>query len=125
MHHEVLLNINVPPQPSGRWRVGGIGQLEYFDVVEQNSSVRSTSFDASSTKIGLAYGDGISVRDLNIGDEVTFTLKGGVPPELRGAVLETDYQILNEGDISVTPLVVHPVVHDPTRDALLRLQAGG
>lgn len=121
---EVLININVPPHPSSSWRVGQIGQLEYFDVVERNSSERSTSFDASSTKLGLAYGDPQDENLVNIGDEVTFSLRGDVPPEIRETQLMTDYRILSEGDISVSPLLVHPCVHPSTCEALVALQQG-
>lgn len=120
---EVLLNINVPPRPDGRWCVGKIGQLEYFDIVERSSTTRSTSYDASSTKIGLAYGDVDSdANGVSIGDEMTLSLKTEVPPELRQFDLETDYRLLGEGCISVTPLMVHPMV-DMKTAAVLELSA--
>lgn len=117
---DVLLNINVPPNPTTRWCVGRIGQLEYFDVVERSSTTRSTSYDASSTKIGLAYGDADpDANGVAIGDEMTLSLKNEVPPELRQSDLETDYRLLGEGCISVTPLLVHPVVD---MDTVARLE---
>ena len=121
---EVLLNINVPPNPSRNWKIGRMGQLEYFDVVERSSTVRTTSFDASSTKIGLAYGDSQDPEQVNIGDEVSYSLRMDVHPQMRQSSLETDYQILSEGDISVTPLKVNPVVHEETCSALLALLEG-
>lgn len=122
---EVLLNINVPPQPNGEWRIGMIGQLEYFDVVERSSSARSTSYDASSTKLGLAYGDAdVDANGVGIGDEMTLLLKTEVPPELIHSELETDYRILGEHYISVTPIMVHPVVDMHTAEALEKLRYG-
>ena len=120
---EVLLNINVPPEPNGQWRVGMIGQLEYFDVVERSSSARSTSYDASSTKLGLAYGDdGLDAIGVAIGDEMTLTLKTEVSPELVHTELESDYQLLGERFISVTPIIVHPVVDMKTANQLEQLR---
>jgi 5'-nucleotidase len=122
---EVLLNINVPPSPNGKWKVGMIGQLEYFDVVERSSSARSTSYDASSTKLGLAYGDDtLDANGIEIGDEMTLTLKTEVPPELVRTEMESDYQLLGEHYISVTPILVHPVVDMDTVKNLELLRRG-
>jgi 5'-nucleotidase len=122
---EVLLNINVPPHANGDWRVGMIGQLEYYDVVERSSSARSTSYDASSTKIGLAYGDdGLDMNGVGIGDEMTLTLKTEVPPELVHSELESDYQLLGERFISVSPILVHPVIDMDTVKRLERIREG-
>lgn len=122
---EVLLNINVPPHSNGEWRVGMIGQLEYYDVVERSSSARSTSYDASSTKIGLAYGDdGLDMNGVGIGDEMTLTLKTEVPPELVHSELISDYQLLGERFISVSPILVHPVVDMDTVKRLERIREG-
>lgn len=117
---DVLLNINVPPMPDGRWRIGRIGQLEYFDVVERSSTMRSTSYDASSTKLGLAYGDA-DANGVLIGDELTLSLKTEVPPELRQSDMETDYRLLGDNCISVTPLAVHPVMDVDTAKRLALL----
>lgn len=120
---EVLLNINVPPHTHGEWRVGTIGRLEYLDVVERNSTTRSTSFDASSTRVGLAYGDpGENGNKVEIGDEVTLSLRSDLPPELRQFSLDTDYHLLSEGCISVTPLAVHPVVDEQISRVLAMIQ---
>ncbi|MDD3365747.1 MAG: 5'/3'-nucleotidase SurE, partial [Sphaerochaetaceae bacterium] len=115
-NHNVILNINVPPRPNGQWRVGMVGQLEYFDLVESSSTKKSTSYDVSSSKIGLAYGD--DANGVAIGDEVTLSLRHEVPPELRQSNHEVDYHLLSEGYISVTPLVVLPVVDLETVKAL-------
>lgn len=119
---DVILNINVPPHATGQWRVALIGQLEYFDVAEHSSTSKSTSFDASSTRLGLAYGD--RAEDANgavIGDEITFSLRSDLPPTLRKASHDVDYHILSEGYISVTPLQVHPAIHEPTYRKLLAM----
>jgi len=122
---EVLLNINVPPVPNGSWRVGMIGQLQYFDVVEKSSSARSTSYDASSTKLGLAYSDeDVDANGVGIGEEMTLLLKSDTPPELVHAELETDYQLLGEHFISVTPILVHPVVDITSAKKLEQLHQG-
>lgn len=119
---DVMLNINVPPEPNGSWCVGKIGQLEYFDVVERSSTARSTSYDASSTKIGLAYGEADpDANGVSIGEEMTLSLKTEVPPELRRYDMETDYRLLGEHCISVTPLLVHPAIDMPTVNRLAAL----
>ena len=59
--------------------------------------------------------------DLTVGG-VTLSLKTEVPPELRQFDLETDYRLLGEGCISVTPLMVHPMV-DMKTAAVLELSA--
>lgn len=118
---EVLLNINVPPNPSGKWRVGRIGLLDYFDVVEKTASSKSTLFDASSTKLGLAYG---SEDDevLHIGEELLLTLAEGKPSEIIDTGELTDYMILTEGDISITPLQVLPAIHEAAFASLSAMQ---
>ncbi|MHC1691804.1 MAG: 5'/3'-nucleotidase SurE [Sphaerochaetaceae bacterium] len=121
---EVLLNINVPPHSSGNWRIGQVGQLEYYDIVERGSSGKSTSFDAASTHIGLAYGDEPSSEGFNVGDEMFLSLQGDTLPGMRETALETDYLILSQGDVSVTPLEVYPVVHAPTCELLAHLRTG-
>ena len=123
--HEVLLNINVPPAGNGQWRVGMIGQLEYFDVVERSSTSRSTSYDASSTKIGLAYGDNdADANGVGIGEEMILSLRGDTPPEQRHTEMETDYRLLGENYISVTPILVHPVVDAATAAKLGKMVEG-
>lgn len=121
-NHNVILNINVPPIPNGQWRVAGVGQLDYFDLVESSSTKKSTSYDVSSSKIGLAYGD--DANGIAIGDEVTLSLRNEVPPELRQTDSKIDYLLLSEGFISVTPLVVHPVVDTQAVKILTQLQEG-
>ncbi|HHU89279.1 MAG: 5'/3'-nucleotidase SurE [Sphaerochaetaceae bacterium] len=106
---EVILNINVPPQPNGEWRLGMVGHLEYFDYVEKSSTKNKTSYDVSSSKIGLAYGNANTLSA--IGEEVTLSLTNLVPPELKKGDPQADYLLLNQGYISVTPIVVEPVVH--------------
>ena len=96
---EVLLNINIPPNTDGKWEVGHIGQLEYLDVVERTSSQNTMSFDAAQTQLGLAYGD-----------EAIFTLNTKVSPSLRTHMAESDFALLSEGYISVSPVLVHPCV---------------
>lgn len=113
---EVILNINVPPQPNGEWRVGMIGHLEYFDLVETTSTKKKTSYDVSSSKIGLAYGNTNTLSA--IGDEVTLSLTNLVPPELKKGDPQADYLLLSQGYIAVTPLVVEPVVNQAAAQVL-------
>lgn len=119
---EVLININVPPTPNGEWQVGRIGHLEYIDLVEKSSSQRSTSYDASSTKMGLAYSgeERFDANGISIGDEISFRLKGETPPNIKQSDNQTDYHILGESVISVTPLLVHPCVDEKSFSSLQR-----
>jgi 5'-nucleotidase len=115
VNKDVILNINVPPKPNGKWKLGTIGQLEYLDVVEKSQTKRSTNFDASSTKMGMAYGQrSLDANGVGIGDQLTLSLKGGGPPNLRDDEKRSDYQLLSQNFIAVTPLVVHPVMDEAT-----------
>ncbi len=100
----VLLNINIPPQGNGEWRVGHIGELEYLDVVEKASGTKNKSFDANKTHLGLAYGD----SSITIGEEILCTLNTNSGPSLRVAMDESDFSLLNKGYISVSPVLVYP-----------------
>lgn len=101
---EVLLNINIPPHANGGWRVGHIGQLEYLDLVEKTSGPKNKSFDAKQTQIGLAYGD----SQITIGEEILCTLNTQTGPSLRFDMDESDFSLLSEGFISVSPVLVYP-----------------
>jgi 5'-nucleotidase len=114
--NEVILNINVPPQPNGEWRVGTIGHLEYFDLVEASSTKKKTSYDVSSSKIGLAYGNANTLSA--IGEEMTYSLTNLTPPELKRRDPQADYLLLSQGYIAVTPLVVEPVMNQAVADLL-------
>lgn len=111
---DVLLNINIPPHPNGGWRVGHIGQLEYLDVVERTSGPKNMSFDARQTQVGLAYGD----SHVTIGEEILYTLNTQVGPSLRVDMDESDFSLLSEGFISVSPVCVHPSIDKATALAL-------
>lgn len=119
-NRETLININVPPNPSGRWRAAEVGLLEYFDVMEKMHSPRKGKFDASSTKLGLAYGQ--EEQEFHIDGEVLISIASGGRPEVVDNGKITDYMILSEGDISVTPLEVLPVVHQKSFEELQRLE---
>ena len=106
---DVIVNINIPPQPNGKWRVGQIGQLQYLDVVEKSASQQNTSFDANCTQMGLAYSD-VHVDEVKVGEEVSLSLNTDVFPALREKMGEADFSLLEEGFISVSPLKVHPIV---------------
>ncbi|MFA7670804.1 MAG: 5'/3'-nucleotidase SurE [Sphaerochaetaceae bacterium] len=121
-NEDVILNINVPPKPNGKWRVGKIGQLVYLDVAERSTSLKRTSYDASHTKVGLAYGNNSpDINGVFIGDELTLSLSGVENPTLRDDDDEADYKLLGKGYISVTPLQVQPMVDSETIEVLKAL----
>lgn len=99
---QVLLNINVPPIDNGRWKVGGIGELKYLDVVERHAGDKNTSFDADQTHIGLAYQDEQTFS-------AEYSLKSDEPPVFDDTYSEADYTLLSSKYISVTAVKVHPV----------------
>ena len=107
---DVLLNINIPPIPNGAWRIGHIGQLEYLDVVERTTGPTNMSFDAKQTQVGLGYGE----PSVTIGEEILYTLNNKVGPSLRIDMEESDFSLLSEGFISVSPILVHPSVDETT-----------
>ena len=109
----VVLNINVHTHCTGRWRVGRIGILEYFVTLEKNVTSKTTMFDAASTKLGLAYGNADD-DELHIGQEMLLSLSEGIIPGMKDNGMLTDYMILSEGDVSVTPLQVLPAIHEQT-----------
>ncbi len=103
----VLLNINVPPLDNGMWKVGGIGELKYLDIVEKHAGEKNTSFDADQTQLGLAYGEeGVHGMD--------YSLKNDEPPIFNEEYTEADYTLLNGHFISVSPVKVHPVADEST-----------
>lgn len=120
---DTLLNINVPPHDSGRWRVGRVGVLEYFDAVEKVTSSKTTMFDASSTKLGLAYGTETD-SDMHIGGEMLLALAEGKLPGIVDDGQITDYVILSEGDVCVTPLQVLPAINERAFAAMEAMQRG-
>ncbi|MGI6433357.1 MAG: hypothetical protein ACOXZ4_05890 [Sphaerochaetaceae bacterium] len=91
--------------------MGRVGQLEYLDLVERSSTARSTSYDAASTQLGLAYNNP-DANGVYIGDEFSFELNTETPPTIRYSELETDYHLLGKNIISVTPLAVHPCIEE-------------
>ncbi|MDC7244900.1 MAG: 5'/3'-nucleotidase SurE [Sphaerochaetaceae bacterium] len=121
---DVLVNINVPPRPNGKWRVGKIGQLQYLDVVEKNASQQNTNFDAAHTQIGLAYSDA-PFDEVKVGGEVSLSLNTEVFPELREKMGEADFALLEEGFISVSPIKVNPVVDEESCAALEKILGEG
>jgi 5'-nucleotidase len=119
---EVILNINVPPIPNGKWAIGQVGELVYLDVAERSTSLKRTSYDASSTRVGLAYGDvEPDINGVSIGDELTLSLKGVENPSLKNDDDLADYKLLSKGYISVTPLQVQPMVDVETVKKLEKL----
>jgi 5'-nucleotidase len=116
-NRNVLLNINIPPNANGGWRVGYIGELEYLDLVEGTSGPKNMSFDAKQTQVGLAYGD----SQVTIGEEILFTLNTQTGPSLRIDMAESDFSLLNQGFISVSPVLVHPALDKKSVSTLNRL----
>ncbi len=114
---DVLLNINIPPNANGGWRVGHIGPLEYLDLVERTAGPVNTSFDAKQTQVGLAYGD----SKVTIGEEILYTLNTQGAPSLRFDMDGSDFSLLNQGFISVSPILVYPSLDQTTVVTLNKL----
>lgn len=100
-----LININVPPQPTGQWDVGGIGRLEYYTTLESARDIARRIFDTSGTNFGSSAE--LTSHTFDCGTLAGYpqpsalTLKGDYPP---------DYALAKEGIIAVTPLHILPVI---------------
>ena len=119
-NRQTIIIVNVPPKPNGEWRVGSVGRLEYFDIVEKSSTNASTSYDASSTQVGLAY-VGADANGVSIGEEISLSITSSSPPYHFHGSLETDYKLLHEGYISVTPVAVLPAIDEKAARTLVAL----
>jgi len=106
---ECILNINVPSKGNGRWKPAVMSYLDYHDAV--------TKLDHESQ---IPHED----SPVHSGSSVVFSLKGGVLPVQKCDTLETDYQAVSAGYVSITALSILPPVHQDVQDRLTRLSEG-
>ncbi|MGE4583584.1 MAG: 5'/3'-nucleotidase SurE [Sphaerochaeta sp.] len=93
---ECIININVPGEGNGKWKSGVLSYLEYHDAVETKQEQQTHYFDTSSVRFGTS---------------VVLSLKGGIPPVQRCDTLDTDFQAVQQGYVSVTALSILPPVY--------------
>jgi len=79
--YKTIININYPYYCSDKWEVGGVGFIEYGDAMQ-------------------------SVKEA---DTNKYLLLGSFPV-LKESEFKSDFEIIEEGNISVTPLIVLPGV---------------
>ncbi|AEC02442.1 5'/3'-nucleotidase SurE [Parasphaerochaeta coccoides] len=100
-----LVNINVPPNPTGQWDVGGIGRLEYYATMQSARDVVRRIFDTSGTSFG-------SSAELTSHTFDSHSLAGRAQPSALAMEGEypPDYELAREGIIAVTPLHILPAI---------------
>jgi len=106
---ECILNINVPSKGNGKWKPAVMSYLDYHDAV--------TKRDYVSQKIQ-------EDSPLNSGNSVVFSLDGGVLPVQKCDTLETDFQAVSAGYISITALSILPPIHQDVQNRLTQLSEG-
>jgi len=106
---ECILNINVPSTGNGKWKPAVMSYLDYHDAV--------TKRDYASQKVPEG-------SPSHTGNSVVFSLKGGIPPIQRCDTLETDFQAVSAGYISITALSILPPIHQVVQDRLAQLSEG-
>jgi 5'-nucleotidase len=102
---DCILNINVPSQGNGKWKPAVMSYLDYQDAVTKRDHMPQDP-------------------PIHIGNSVVFSLKGGVPPVQKCDTLETDYQAVSAGFVSITALSILPPIHQAVQDRLTRLSEG-
>ncbi|HAF84875.1 MAG TPA: 5'/3'-nucleotidase SurE [Sphaerochaeta sp.] len=103
---ECVLNINVPPKGNGKWKPAGMSYLDYKDVMTKREGENQKVYENSS---------------LHIGNSVVFSLKGGEPPVQKCDTLETDYQAVSAGYVSISALSILPPIQQDVQNRLTKL----
>ena len=106
---ECILNINVPSKGNGKWKTAVMSYLDYQDAVTMKEAENQKVYEESS---------------LTIGNSVVFSLKGGIPAVQRCDTLETDYQAVSAGYVSITALSILPPIHHGVQARLMQLSEG-
>ncbi|MDD4572653.1 MAG: 5'/3'-nucleotidase SurE [Sphaerochaeta sp.] len=100
---ECVLNINVPANGNGKWKPAVMSYLDYHDAVTKHYD----EYPSSQT-----------------GRSVVFSLTGGIPPIQKCDTVETDYQAVSAGYVSITALSILPPIHLDVQDRLTMLSEG-
>ena len=106
---DCILNINVPPKSNGKWKPAVMSYLDYHDVVTKRSEEKPKVYEDSS---------------IHSGNSVIFSLNGGIPPVQKCDTVETDYQAVSAGYVSITALSILPPIHQDVQNRLTRLSEG-
>ena len=106
---ECILNINVPSNGNGKWKPAVMSYLDYQDVVTKQDFEHPMVHEESP---------------LHSGNSVVFALKGGVSPVQKCDTLETDYQAVSAGYISITALSILPPIQQNVQNRLTQLSKG-
>ena len=107
---ECILNINVPSKGDGKWKPAVMSYLDYHDAVTKRDDENQKVYEDSSIKIGSS---------------MVFSLKGGVPPKQKCNTVETDFQAVSAGYVSITALSILPPIHQDVQNRLTQLSEGG
>ena len=104
--NECILNINVPSKGNGKWKPAVMSYLDYHDAVtkhyDEHQQVQEDAFSPS-------------------GKAVVFSLNGGISPVQKCDTVETDYQAVSAGFVSITALSILPPIHQDIQDKLTQL----
>jgi 5'-nucleotidase len=106
---ECILNINVPSKGNEKWKPAVMSYLDYHDAVIKRDDVKQQVHEDSS---------------LPIGNSVVFSLKGGKPPVQKCDTVETDYQAVSAGFVSITALSILPPIQQDVQNRLTQLSEG-
>lgn len=90
---DCVININVPGEGNGKWKSGVPSYLDYHDIVERREMRESD-------------------RSFILG------MRGGIAPSQRCSTVESDFQLVQAGYVSVTALAILPPVHTPVQARL-------
>ncbi|MDT4760977.1 5'/3'-nucleotidase SurE [Sphaerochaeta sp. PS] len=93
---ECILNINVPAKGNGQWKPAVMSYLDYHDAITR-------------------HGEGPQ------GTPLVFSLNGGIPPMQKCNTIETDFQAVSEGFVSITALSILPPIEQGVQQKLIRL----
>ncbi|MBI9093583.1 MAG: 5'/3'-nucleotidase SurE [Sphaerochaeta sp.] len=106
---ECILNINVPSKCNGKWKPAVMSYLDYHDAVTMREDDNQKVYEDSS---------------IHLGNSVVFSLKGGVPPVQKCDTVETDFQAVSAGYISITALSILPPIQQEVQNRLTELSKG-
>lgn len=106
---ECILNINVPSKGNGKWKPAVMSYLDYKDAVTMKEEENQKVYEDSS---------------ITLGNSVVFSLKGGTPPVQKCDTLETDFQAVSAGYVSITALSILPPIQQDVQSQLTLLAEG-
>ena len=106
---ECILNINVPAKGNGKWKPAVMSYLDYRDAVTKHEEENQKVYEDSS---------------IQLGNSVVFSLKGGSPPVQKCDTVETDYQAVSAGYVSISVLSILPPIQKDIQNRLTLLSEG-